>query len=80
MLQTKIKKSTLRGAFCIINTALRKIKKILCGVIMMSEFKDKTRENDFAAAAVKYGAWLLGLIIVLYFIARNVFPFIRSLF
>ena len=47
---------------------------------MMSEFKDKTRENDFVAAAVKYGAWLLGLIIVLYFIARNVFPFIRSLF
>jgi hypothetical protein len=45
---------------------------------MMSELKN--RENDLTAAAVKYGAWLLGLIIVLYFVARNVFPFIRSLF
>ena len=44
----------------------------------MSELKN--RENDLAAAAVKYGAWLLGLIIVLYFVARTLFPFIRSLF
>jgi len=33
-----------------------------------------------AGSAIKYGAWLLGLIIVLYFIARNVFPFIATLF
>lgn len=46
----------------------------------MSEFKNHSRENDLAASAVKYGAWLLGLIIVLYFIARNVFPFIQGLF
>ena len=46
----------------------------------MSEFKDDSREGDWAAAAIKYGAWLLGLIIVLYFVARNVFPFIQSLF
>ena len=31
-------------------------------------------------AVIKYGSWLLGLIIVLYFISRHVFPFIRSLF
>lgn len=46
----------------------------------MSEFKDNSRESDLAASAVKYGAWLLGLIIVLYFISRNVFPFIQQLF
>ncbi|NLC11705.1 MAG: hypothetical protein GX767_05570 [Firmicutes bacterium] len=31
-------------------------------------------------AAIRYGALLLGLIIVLYFIARHLFPFIQSLF
>ncbi len=46
----------------------------------MNELKNNSRESDWAAAAIKYGAWLLGLIIVLYFIARNVFPFIQSLF
>ncbi|HZK25824.1 MAG TPA: hypothetical protein VFC74_10635 [Oscillospiraceae bacterium] len=46
----------------------------------MSEFKNDSRESDFASVAIKYGAWLLGLIIVLYFVSRNVFPFIQSLF
>ncbi len=46
----------------------------------MSEFKNDLREDHVASSAIKYGAWLLGLIIVLYFISRNVFPFIRSLF
>ena len=46
----------------------------------MGELKNDSRENELAAAAVKYGAWLLGLGIVLYFISRNVFPFIQSLF
>lgn len=46
----------------------------------MGELKNDSRENELAAAAVKYGAWLLGLVIVLYFISRNVFPFIQSLF
>lgn len=44
------------------------------------EFKDDTREKDVAFAAIKYGAWLLGLMIVLFFIARHVFPFISGLF
>jgi hypothetical protein len=46
----------------------------------MSDLRDDSREHDIASAAIKYGAWLLGLIIVLYFFSRNVFPFIRSLF
>ena len=46
----------------------------------MGELKNDSRENVLAAADVKYGAWLLGLVIVLYFISRNVFPFIQSLF
>jgi len=46
----------------------------------VSEFKHDSREEEVASSAIKYGAWLLGLIIVLYFISRNVFPFIRSLF
>ena len=46
----------------------------------MGEFKNDSRESDLASSAIKYGAWLLGLIIVLYFIARNVFPFIQGLF
>ena len=45
------------------------------------EFKEpSSREENLAANAVKYGAWLFGLIIVLYFIARHVFPFIQTLF
>ncbi|EEG76322.1 hypothetical protein [Dethiobacter alkaliphilus] len=46
----------------------------------MSEFKNDSRENDLAASAIKYGAWLFALIIILYFIARHVFPFIQTLF
>lgn len=44
------------------------------------EMKDGTRENDVLFAVIKYSAWLLGLIIVLYFIARHLFPFIGGLF
>ncbi len=46
----------------------------------MTDLKDHSREQDMGFAAIKYGAWLLSLLIVLYFIARHVFPFIRSLF
>lgn len=46
----------------------------------MSEFKNDSREGELASSAIKYGAWLLGLVIVLYFVSRNVFPFIQSLF
>lgn len=46
----------------------------------MSDFKHNSKESDVAGSAIKYGAWLLGLIIVLYFFARNVFPFIEALF
>ena len=46
----------------------------------MSEFGNNSKENEVASSAIKYGAYLLGLIIVLYFVARNVFPFIQSLF
>ncbi len=31
-------------------------------------------------AAIKYGAWLIGLIVVLFFLSRYLFPFIQSLF
>lgn len=46
----------------------------------MSEFQHDSRENEIASSAIKYGAWLLGLVIVLYFISRIVFPFIQTLF
>ena len=46
----------------------------------MSEFRNNSRENEVAGSAIKYSAYLLGLVIVLYFVARNVFPFIQSLF
>jgi len=46
----------------------------------MESKNDHTKENEVASSAIKYGAWLLGLIIVLYFIARHVFPFISNLF
>jgi hypothetical protein len=39
---------------------------------------DETKVISYAA--IRYGTWLLGLIIVLYFIGRHFFPFIRSLF
>lgn len=31
-------------------------------------------------AAIKYGAILIGLIVVLFFMARHLFPFLRTLF
>jgi len=48
----------------------------------MSEQNDNGGNGTRLAsyAAIRYGAWLLGLIITLYFIARHLFPFIRSLF
>jgi len=46
----------------------------------MTDLHDDTREKDMGFAAIKYGAWLLSLIIILYFISRHLFPFIRSLF
>ncbi len=42
--------------------------------------RDENMVLSLAFAAIKYGAWLISLIIVLYFIARHVFPFIRDLF
>ena len=44
----------------------------------MGELKT-TPENELAAAAVKYGAWLLGLVIVLYFISATFSPLYRVL-
>ncbi len=42
--------------------------------------REDVRENEVASQAIKYGSWLLGLIIVLYFVSRHVFPFIQGLF
>ena len=39
---------------------------------------DNTRVVSYAA--IRYGTWLLGLIIILYFVSRHLFPFIQSLF
>ncbi len=44
------------------------------------DFKEPTKEENIASAAIKYGAWLLGLVIVLYFVSKHVFPFIQQLF
>lgn len=41
---------------------------------------EKQETKALSHAAIRYGTWLLGLIIVLYFISRHLFPFIRSLF
>jgi hypothetical protein len=46
----------------------------------MPEDKMQNETKAISYAAIRYGAWLLGLIIVLYFMARHLFPFIRSLF
>lgn len=46
----------------------------------MTELNNDTREKDIGYAAIKYSAWIIGLLIVLYFVARHLFPFIRSLF
>ena len=41
---------------------------------------EESRFIGLGHAAIKYGAWLVGLIVVLYFLARHLFPFIQSLF
>ncbi len=41
---------------------------------------DESRLFTLGHAAIKYGAWLIGLIVVLFFLSRHLFPFIRSLF
>ena len=46
----------------------------------MLEEKGPDETKAISYAAIKYGAGLLGLIIVLYFIGRHLFPFIRSIF
>ncbi|HOL17643.1 MAG TPA: hypothetical protein PLY40_05085 [Bacillota bacterium] len=42
--------------------------------------RDESRLLSLGHAAIKYGAWLVGLIVVLYFLSRHLFPFIQSLF
>lgn len=46
----------------------------------MPENKNYDETKNVSYAGIKYGSWLLGLLIVLYFIGRHLFPFIRSLF
>lgn len=46
----------------------------------MKHHNDQEQVVTVGTTAIKYGAWLLGVIIVLYFISRHLFPFIRSLF
>jgi hypothetical protein len=46
----------------------------------MSNDLDESRLLSLGHAALKYGAWLIGLIIVLFFLSRHLFPFIQSLF
>ncbi len=41
---------------------------------------DEDRVLTLGHAAIKYGAWLIGLIVILFFMSRHLFPFIRSLF
>ncbi len=41
---------------------------------------DENRIVGLGYAAIKYGAWLIGLIVVLFFLSRYLFPFIQSLF
>ncbi len=41
---------------------------------------DESRIASLGYAAIKYGAWLIGLIVVLFFLSRYLFPFIQSLF
>jgi hypothetical protein len=56
-------------------------KNKINGVFSVSPEDNKLDETKVVSyAAIRYGAWLLGLIIVLYFLARHLFPFIRSLF
>ncbi len=40
---------------------------------------DESRLVDLGRAAIKYGAWLVGLIVILFFMSRHLFPFIQSL-
>ncbi len=46
----------------------------------MSEERREDGTKLVSYAAIRYSAWLLGLIIVLFFISRHLFPFIQSLF
>lgn len=46
----------------------------------MSEERGPEGTKLISYAAIRYGTWLLALIIVLYFISRHLFPFIQSLF
>ncbi len=46
----------------------------------MSDERRPDQARTVSYAAIRYGTWLLGLIIILYFISRHLFPFIRSLF
>lgn len=41
---------------------------------------EEGRLASLGYAAIKYGAWLIGLIVVLFFLSRYLFPFIQSLF
>lgn len=41
---------------------------------------DENRLLGLGHAAIKYGAWLIGLIVVLFFMSRHLFPFIQGLF
>ncbi|MGI5823517.1 MAG: hypothetical protein ACOX6Z_06185 [Dethiobacteria bacterium] len=46
----------------------------------MSDERKYDETKSVSYAGIKYGSWLLGLIIILYFVGRHLFPFIRSLF
>lgn len=41
---------------------------------------DESKLMGLGYAAIKYGVWLIGLIVVLFFLSRYLFPFIQSLF
>ncbi len=46
----------------------------------MADSCEDDRVLSLGHAAIKYGVWLVGLIVVLYFLSRHLFPFIQSLF
>ena len=46
----------------------------------MVDLREDDRVLSLGHAAIKYGVWLVGLIVVLYFLSRHLFPFIQSLF
>lgn len=41
---------------------------------------EESRLLSLGHAAIKYGAWLIGLIVILFFMSRHLFPFIQALF